>query len=314
MVAEIEKVLKGELGDKLLFNESLSNYVSMKVGGPARFLYETNEIDDLVKAVTTAYNLKIPSQVLGWGSNVIPSDAGFDGLIIINHCSNVAFSGDTSEVIVDSGAPLSKVINLAAGRDLGGLEFLYGIPGSVGGAVYGNAGAFNYEIGDFVKSVILLIEKNEKITIVKRDNEWMRFSYRSSRLKEEFSGVKKPIILTVKLQLVRRRRDEIVKFMQDNLKQKTKLQPLDEKSAGCFFKNPSHSSEGSAGYMLDLAGAKKLRVGGASISKKHANFIINRKNATAKDIRELANKSKELVFEKFNKTLEEEIEFIGEWQ
>lgn len=312
---EIERKLRDELGEELKTNEPLASHVSLGVGGPAEYYYVAKKIEDLVKAITTAYNLNIPYFLLGGGYNIVPSDYGFPGLVIKNECNNIAFSGDTSEVIVDSGVAMSKLINSAAGRDFGGLEFLFGIPGTIGGAVYGNAGAFSYEIGDFVKSVILLMPKDGKMAIVKKDNHWMNFSYRSSKLKTDFIDSKhKPVLLTVKLQLVMRRRDEIISLMQQNLKAKMSSQPLSEKSAGSFFKNLSSNANNSAGYLLDQAGAKKIRVGGAAFSKQHANFLINRKNATASDIKNLANKAKSLVKDKFNKDLEEEVEYVGTWE
>lgn len=311
---EIEKKLKNEFGEDLKQNISLKDFVSLNVGGNAEFFYTAKEVDSLIRIISLAYEFKIPYCIIGGGYNVVPSDSGFAGLVIRNQCSNIAFSGDTSEVIVDSGLMLGKLINLAASKDFGGMEFLFGIPGTVGGAVYGNAGAFKYEIGDFVKSVILLVPKEGKMVIVKKDKKWMDFSYRSSKLKEDFAGDKfKPVILTVKLQLVRRRRDEILSFMQQNLKQKKLSQPLEERSAGSFFKNISQVKEETAGFILDKVGAKKIRIGGAAFSKKHANFLINRKNATASDIRRLADKAKSLVKEKFGKALEEEVEYIGKW-
>lgn len=311
---EIEKKLREELGSDLKLNEPLSAHVSLGVGGAAEYFYVAKKIEDLVRAVTVAYNIDIPYFILGGGYNIVPSDFGFPGLVIKNECNNIAFSENTSEVIVDSGVLIAKLINLSASRDFGGLEFLFGVPGTVGGAVYGNAGSFGYEICNFVKSLIILMPKDGKMTIVKKDNSWMNFSYRSSKLKTAFLSQKhKPVILTIKFQLVMRRRDEIISSMQKNLKQKMSAQPLDEKSAGSFFKNFSNNAENSAGYLLDQAGGKKLRVGGAAFSKKHANFLINRKNATADDIKKLADKAKSLVKQKYNKDLEEEVEYVGNW-
>lgn len=311
---EFDRKLKEELGEDLQQNVSLKKYVSMNVGGEAQYFYVAKNVDDLINAVMKAFELNIPYFVLGSGCNVLPSDLGFSGLVIKNECSNVAFSEDNSQVIVDSGVPMGKLINLAAGRDLGGLEFLFGVPGTVGGAVYGNAGAFSYEMADFVKSVILLVPRGEEMTVVKKSTSWMDFDYRSSKLKKNFINDKhKPVILTVKLQLVRRRRDEILGMMQQNLKTKKSHQPLDERSTGSFFKNIDNNPEHSAGYLLDQAGAKTIRIGGAAVSNKHANFIVNRKNATASDVRRLAQKAKDLVKDKFNLSLEEEIEYIGKW-
>ena len=313
-MSDIEATLERELGEGLRKNVILRDYISMRVGGVADYFYTAKNIDQLAKAVMLAFDLKLPYFILSGGNNVIPSDSGFPGLVIKNDSSNIAFSGDNSQVIVDSGVSLGKLINLAAGRDLGGLEFLFGVPGTVGGAVYGNAGAFNYEIGDYVKSVILLMPKEDKMVVVKKEADWFEFSYRLSKLKSDFLASKfKPVILTVKLQLVRRRKDEILGLMQQNLQKKKSSQPMTEKSAGSFFKNPSANGENSAGYLLDQAGAKKLKVGGATFSKMHANYLINKKNATAKDVRQLAEKAKELVKDKYNVDLEEEVEYIGKW-
>ena len=186
------------------------------------------------------------------------------------------------------------------------------MPGTVGGAIYGNAGAFGYEIGDFVKSVTLLVPRDDKMVIVRHTADGMKFSYRSSKLKEKNTS-EKPVILTATIQLVQRRKDEILRMMQENLAAKRKSQPLDEVSAGSFFKNIGLGRDNAAGYLLESAGAKRLHVGDAAFSKKHANFLINKKNATGADVRKLAETAKELVKEKFNKDIEEEIEYIGRW-
>ena len=309
-----EQKLRQELGIELKMNVVMKDYSSIGVGGVADYYIVANKIDDLIKAVSTSYKLDIPYIVIGGGYNIVPSDSGFPGLVIKNECSNMAFSGENSQVIVDSGLPLAKLINISAGKEFGGLEFLFGIPGTVGGAVYGNAGAFSYEIGDFVKSVILLIPKDGEMAITKKNPEWMEFAYRTSKLKKEYCNQKfKPVILTVKLQLVKRRRDEILGLMQENLGKKKENQPLNERSAGSFFKNIDNTPEHSAGYLLDKVGAKKMRIGGATFSNKHANFLINQKKASADDIRRLADKARDAVKEKFDLELEEEIEYVGKW-
>jgi len=311
---DIDVELRKILGEELQQNVVLRDFVSMRVGGVADFFYTATDISNLTLAVSAAVKLKIPYFILGGGYNVIPSDRGFPGLVIKNDCSNIVFSPDFSGVITDSGVNLGRLINQAASHDLGGLEFIFGVPSTVGGAVYGNAGAFGQSIGDFVKSVTLLVPKDDTVVIVKHSPTWMNFRYRSSALKNDFREEKyKPVILTVTLQLVQRRKDEILRMMQENLRLKKNGQPLAEKSSGSFFKNLGALPENAAGYLLDHAGAKKLRVGGAAFSKKHANFLINHKNATANDVHDLAEKAKELVKEKFDCDLEEEIEYIGRW-
>lgn len=311
---DLDNALRKILGEELRSNVVLRDHVSMKVGGVADYFFTANDITNLTLAVSAAIKLKIPYFLLGGGNNIIPSDLGFPGLVIFNNSSNIAFSPDFSTVIVDSGVNLGRLINQAAGRDLGGLEFLFGVPGTIGGAIYGNAGAFGHAIGDFVKSVTLLTQKDDTVAMVKHSPEWLNFSYRSSTLKTNFiKAGSKPVILTATLQLVQRRKDEIMRLMQANLKAKKNAQPVGEKSAGSFFKNAGDVPEKSAGYLLDKAGAKKMRVGGAAFAKKHANFLINYKNATATDVYNLAEKAKKLVKEKYDLDLEEEVEYIGKW-
>lgn len=311
---EVDEILLKELGDQVQKNVVLKDHVSLKVGGVADYFYVAKKIEDLVNAVSTAYKYKIPYFILAGGYNIIPSDAGFPGLVIKNETSNIVFSPDFSTVIVDSGVQLGKLINMAAGRDLGGLEFLFGVPGTIGGAIYGNAGSFGHEIGDFVKSVTVMSPTPEgKMAISKHTAEWMNFSYRGSELKSENHDGFKPVILTATLQLVQRRKDEILRMMQENLAKKKSAQPTGDASAGSFFKNSGVGVERSAGYLLDKAGAQKIHVGGAEFSKKHANFLINKKNATAQDVRTLAEKAKDLVKEKFDVDLDEEVEYIGRW-
>lgn len=312
---ENDRILQKEFGDRLKRNVVLKDHVSLHVGGVADYFFEAKSIEDLVGAVSVAHKNDIPYFILGGGCNVVPSDAGFPGLVIKNQAENVVFSPDFSTVIVDAGVNLGKLINMAAGRDLGGLEFLFGVPGTIGGAVYGNAGAFGYEIGDFVKSLTLMLpDVDGKMIVSKHTTEWMKYSYRSSRLKRDFADSNfKPVILTVTLQLVQRRKDEILRMMRENLAKKKESQPVGETSAGSFFKNAGDSKEESAGFLLEKSGAKRLRVGGAEFSKKHANYLVNRKNATATEVRVLAEKAKELVKNKFDIDLKEEVEYIGRW-
>ncbi|MFA7253295.1 MAG: UDP-N-acetylmuramate dehydrogenase [Patescibacteria group bacterium] len=309
---DMEKYLFDKLGPEIKQNYPLRDLTSLRVGGVADYFFAAESIADLTAAVSAASSKSIPYFILGGGYNIVPADAGFPGLVIKNESNNIVFNSESSTVIVDSGVSLGRLINLAAGRDLGGLEFLFGVPGTVGGAVYGNAGAFGHAIGDFVKSITLLIPRVDKISIVRHDASWMDFCYRSSRLKEKYTGQNiKPVILTVTLQLAQRRKDEILRLMQVHIGRKKETQPVAEFSAGSFFKNPDKST--AAGLLLDQAGVKKLKFGDACFSKKHANFLINRKNAKASDVRLLAEKAKELVRQKYGIDLEEEIEYIGKW-
>lgn len=307
----MENIFEGKIAG-VQQNVILREMVSLRVGGVADYFVVAETIEELKDAVLAAFSAHVPYFILAGGNNVVPSDSGFPGLVIKNETNNMTFSPESTTVVADSGVNLGKLINLAAGRDLGGLEFLFGVPGTVGGAIYGNAGAHQHSIGDFVKSVTLILPSEEGLRVEKKEAGWMEFDYRGSKLKSDYlESPNKPVILTATLQLAQRRKDEIMRQMQESISYKKDNQPMGELSAGSFFKNPENQQ--AAGYLLEQAGAKKIRVGGAAFSKKHANFLINRHDATASDVRDLAEKAKELVHDKFNVNLKEEVEYIGKW-
>lgn len=314
MKEDIDKVMKDALGNGLKTDVLLRDLTTMGVGGLVDYYFEAKNIDELVDAASIAYKNNVPVLVIGWGSNIIASDYGFSGLVIKNISNNLVFSEEKGQVIADSGISISKLLNIAASNDLGGLEFLAGIPGSLGGAINNNAGAKDYSIGDFVKSITVLEEKGDELQILRHNNKWMDFKYRESKLKKEYkNGRFKPIILTARIQLAHKRKDEILRLIKENFEERKIKQPLGDRSAGSYFKNVGKIKEQAAGYLLDKSGAKKLKEGGAQVSKKHANFIINRDKATARDIRALADKMRELVKKEYSQELEEEVEYIGKW-
>lgn len=320
-------LLAEKLGANLREHEVMRDHFTMHVGGVADFYFEAKTIDDIKKAVDLAIENKIPYFVLGNGSNIIFSDYGFPGIIIKNMTNNIAFMMEKSQVIVDAGVSLQKLILESVSHNLSGLEFLFGIPGTVGGGIYGNAGAYGQSIGDYVKSVTLLMP-SDKSEIVQYDADWLDFGYRCTKLKE-LKGYNKPIILSAKIQLAQSRQEEIMRRLNKWKNDRLGRQPIGF-SSGSFFKNPIPTGlesivstgrksmpvlpkERTAGFMLEKVGAKKMKVGGARISAKHANFIINSENAKAQDIRELAEQARNAVKERFDITLEEEVEYIGQW-
>jgi len=324
------KVLKNGLKENLREHEVLRNHTTMRVGGVCDFYYEAKTTDDLVKAVKLALKADVPYFILGGGSNVIFSDYGFPGLVIKNSASNIAFMQEKSQAIVDAGVPLISFILEATSHNFSGLEFLYGIPGTIGGALYGNAGAYGQAIGDFTKFVTVLIPdgKDGEPEIVQYEAPWMEFDYRESKLKK-MNGFKKPIILSARIQLAQNRQEEIMRRLNSFKEQRLKTQPVGQ-SAGCIFRNPipeelknvtGRGSKGMpelpkerrAGFMLDKAGAKKLRVGSARVSGKHANFILNTNGAKAQEIRQLAEEMRTIVKQKYAINLQEEVEFVGQW-
>jgi len=313
-------------------NEPLSRHTTFGVGGPARFFYYAKSLEDLIRILQFVLKHKIPYLVLGVGSNVVVSDKGFSGLCIKNEARNLSFIKENAQVLSDSGVLLARLIAEAATYDLGGLEFLCGIPGTVGGAIVSNAGTFGGAVGDFVISSTLIFPNGEVRQVTKK---WLNFGYRDCKLRHLSP---RPIVLAVKLQLSTSKREEILRKMQHFKKIRTIKQPT-EPSAGSFFKNPKVDKTWAkkylaqlgekdetiwetvektghipAGWLLERIGAKKMKFKAARVSKKHANFIINYKNkATASQIRELAQNLKKAVNEQFGIVLEEEVEYLGDW-
>ena len=328
----MEKVeyLASKLKTGLREHEVMRDHTTMHVGGVADFYFEAHSAEDLIKAVDAAIEINVPYFILGGGSNVIFSDFGFPGLVIRNMTTNIAFMMEKSQVIVDSGVSLSKLILDSVSHNLAGLEFLFGVPGTIGGAIYGNIGANGQSIGDYLKSVTLLIpgKPGEKSEIVQYPANWFELGYRTSKLKA-MTGKNKPIILSARIQLAQSRQEEIMRRLNTWKNKRIDSQPTGW-SSGCMFKNaipealedtnaygrksmPQLPKERTAGYMLDKSGAKKLKLGGAQVSSKHANFIINTTDARAQDVRRLAEQMRNSVREKFDIELEEEIEYVGQW-
>jgi len=301
--------------DYIIKDKAISRYTSMGVGGPADYLLEAHNLDLLIMGVKWATKNTIPYQIIGRGTNVIVGDSGFRGLIIINRTTGLNFDINESKVIVESGYPLAKLILDSAEHNLGGMESLFGIPGSIGGAVVVNAGTHGVMTGSFIKKASVL-ENGTKIVSVGPD--WFNFQYRQSKLKKQKQ--KHPLVLlNFIMQLQKKKRDQIMDEIKISKQYREKNQPLGEVTAGSIFKNPSLSDaqtnvkEKSAGYLLEQSGAKLLAVDGAKVSKKHANWIINSGNAPASAMRELIDKMRRAVEEKFSVTLEEEVEYIGDW-
>ena len=304
-------------------NISLSQWTTFRIGGRARYWATVKNFDELKKLIHWGNQKRIEILILGGGSNVLIGDRGFDGLVIKNEIKKLKILSESSnqtKVLIGSGINLSKLINFSVENNLTGLEYLAGIPGTVGGAVFGNAGAYGKSLGDFVQRARALNLKSAKINVFSR-NELM-FSYRQSFFKKN----QRWFIGEVEIQLERgksvgRSRELTRKILTErNSKIPTGF------SAGCIFKNyqikrndpllkkfPEIGSRFgekgivSAGYLIENAGLKGKRNGGAMISLKHANFIINSGQATANDVYQLINLIKQKVYDKFGIELEEEI-------
>lgn len=314
--------MTNEIINQIIQNEPLASLTTMKVGGCARYFVRVKSAVELVEVVQYALKKRWPYFVLGGGSNIIISDTGFDGLVIKNEATEVLVDAVHSIVQADSGARVGKVAAQSASAGLSGAEFYFGIPGTVGGAVYGNAGLRGHETADILKDAILLTEKEGKAVVVKRSASWFEYTYRDSRLKRT-TDKQKPVIISARLQLYPARSEVILARTQEFLGHRKGAamagggqhawQPTGLACAGCIFQNPSTDPEMAAGRLLDQAGVKRLRKGGAAVAKEHANFIYNKRNATARDIYSLIEQARERVKSKFDVDLDLEVELIGQF-
>ncbi len=282
-----------------LINEPLSKHTTFKIGGNADVFVKIHSEETLCKICSFCKD-KYKLLVIGNGSNLLVSDVGFRGVVL--HIgllfSNMQMIDETS-FICNAGAPLSTVCNFALSRSLGGLEFAYGIPGTLGGAAYMNAGAYGGEMSYVVEKVNYVTLDGQK-GCYKKDE--LDFSYRHS----VFCDSNK-IITSAVLRLENKNKDEISALMKENiLKRKTK-QPLEFGSAGSVFKRPQGYF---AGKLIEDCGLKGYTIGGAQVSEKHAGFIINIGNATCKDVLSLIDVIKQKVLQNFGVFLETEVKFI----
>lgn len=289
------------VGQKLERSVPLRDYSHFKIGGNTDYFFSASSINELEKVVLLARDYSFPFYIIGGGFNCLFDDSGFRGLIIQNCAKGVKVLSQGG-IETDSGTPLRDLLHFCVGRGLGGLEFLAGIPGTVGGAVYGNAGAFHQNIGECLTEAVILKTGGN---IVQVDQEYFSFDYRDSLLKS--SG---DILLTAVLKAQMQDLEKIKAKIKENLENREKKHPpWDVPCAGSFFKNPQLPSgeKVPAARLLEKVGAKYLEVGGAAVFKNHANFIINRGNACAKDVLRLASVLKKRVKQEFNVGLEEEV-------
>ncbi|MDP2939400.1 MAG: UDP-N-acetylmuramate dehydrogenase [Candidatus Omnitrophota bacterium] len=307
---ELIRIVKG----KVKFNEPLFKHTTLRVGGCADVWFEPKDLLDLARVLKLSREKKIPIFIIGAGSNLLISDNGIKGIVLklaspffatIKFKENYAFVG--------AGLNLNKLVNLAKENNLSGCEFLAGIPGTLGGALVMNAGVKDifskngryFSIADLLKEVKVLGLDGKLKTLKKRD---IRFGYRSSSLS-------KFIIICAKLELKPMSKETISSLTRKFISYKSKIQDLKSPSAGCVFKNPINSFKetNSAGKMIDASGLKGKEIGGACVSKIHANFILNKHRAKAKDILKLMHLIKNRVKQRFNVSLVPEIKIVGKF-
>jgi UDP-N-acetylmuramate dehydrogenase len=281
---QIEERIQGKL---------LSSLSTFGIGGPARFYCQARTIEELSHAIRWAREENLPFFILGNGSNCLFDDRGYKGLVIHNRLIFCEQNG--LSIQAGAGMRFSLLGHQTAQNNLGGLEFALGIPGTVGGAVYMNAGANGQDTSQTLQEVSFLSETGEVQTFLRRD---LAFSHRHSSFHQLRGSILSARFLLRENPFARARQLEMIQ-------KRTASQPVKEKSAGCVFRNPSDQM--SAGALIDRCGCKGWTVGGAQVSQIHANFIINRTNALAQDVRALMRQVQDCVLEKSGVRLEPEI-------
>jgi len=298
--------LERRLSLKVLRNEPLAEHTTMRVGGPADLLVTIRDRFALRGLVRLASSRGWPLRILGRGSNVVVGDAGIRGIVALNRSAGYDVNLAAGTISFDSGVPMAKASTIAAEAGLTGLEFALAIPGNIGGAIWANAGAHGGEMAAITTSVTLLRADGTEVEIPVAE---AAFSYRESRFKRpEGSG---EVILGATVALTPGEPDLIKAHLEEIRRWRREHQPLGIPSAGSVFRNPP--GELSAGALIEAAGMKGVRIGGAEVSEMHANWILNRGGATAADIHALHDACRDAVSAKSGITLATEIAFIGEF-
>ena len=301
MIDRIKDYIKNNTESKVLVDELMKNHTTYGIGGPVDLFILPSNKEDLIKVfeISKKYNQEV--NVVGSGSNLLVSDNGIRGVVIcIKNCLN-NLDVEDNKIYAECGVMLGKLVKHSIKNNLKGLENLIGVPGTLGGALIMNAGAWGCEISNCLESVELIDpDKNEVITLAKSEID---FSYRSSSFKNG------SILLSALFHMDysdKKMIEDSSKIAQFGRKD---TQPLNYRSAGSVFKNPS--KEKPAGMLIDKAGLKGLTIGGAQISEKHANFFINKENAKANDMLMLIKKAKNMVKEKFDVDMNLEVKLMG---
>lgn len=282
--------------------EPMKKHTTFRVGGCARYLVEPGDVQQLSAVVNACREQKVPYYVVGNGSNLLVSDAGYNGVIIhlFKNMSEIRTEGN--HMILQAGALLARAARTACREGLSGLEFASGIPGTVGGALVMNAGAYGGEMKDVVSRVTVLTSEGEPREYTK---EQMAFGYRRSRLTEEAG-----IVLETEFTLHPGRTEEIQARMEELKEKRVLKQPLEYASAGSTFKRP----EGHfAGKLIEDAGLRGFRIGDAQVSEKHCGFVINRGNASASEIAEVIRQVQDRVYAHSGVRIQTEVKFLG-WE
>ena len=300
MQRDYKKGAKGLIEGRVLFDAPMRQFTSIKVGGPADSLFFPKDVDELRKLVRYARRKSIPFFILGKGTNLVVRDKGVRGWVIslTQGMKKIQLNGEVVEA--EGGLPLQRLVQFTLQKGLTGLEPFFGIPGTVGGGLAMNAGAWGAELKDVLRSITLMKDDGE---VVERSRPRLKFSYRRLDLPSSW------IILKGRFQLKKGKKEEILERVKSYSEMRERTQPLDSPSAGSIFKNPK---EGPAGKWIEEAGLKGFRMGQAMISDRHANFIINLGKATAGEVIDLMELVERKIYEKKGISLEREVKVVGE--
>jgi UDP-N-acetylmuramate dehydrogenase len=309
------------LGDRFKENEPMSKHTNFRIGGPAKYFVEVKSAEELQHVLSIADSNSFRTCILGGGSNMLVSDQGFDGVMI--KIAMREMSIDKNRVHADSGVPMILLARKVGEAGLAGLEWAITLPGTVGGAVRGNAGCYGGETKDYLVEAVVLSEEK----VVTRSNEELRFGYRESLIKHSSD-----IVLSATFELPLGDPEMIKQLMDSNLLKRKAAQPTDAGSAGCMFKNFDISSDEeleqiktrleltpemiasrriSVGWLIDQLDLKGFGIGGAKVSEKHGNFLVNSGNATADEIVQLIAFIKTRARDTYGIILQEEVQYVG---
>jgi len=297
---DYQKEAEGLIKGRVLFDAPMRQFTSIKVGGPADALFFPKDLDELRKLVRHARRRSIPFFILGEGTNLVVREKGVRGWVISMNQGLKKVRMDGEEIEAEAGLPLQRLVQFSIQKGLTGLEPFFGIPGTVGGGLAMNAGAWGIELKDVVKSISLMKEDGE---IVEWPRRRLRFSYRKLNILPSW------IILKGWFYVKKGRREEILEKVRSYSEMRKRTQPLGHPSAGSIFKNPK---EGPAGKWIEEVGLKGFRMGQAMVSDRHANFIINLGKATAEEVINLMELVERKTYEEKGISLEREVRVVGE--
>ncbi len=307
--SELKKQLKNRFFDRIRFDEPMAAHTTFRVGGPADAFVTVTDESEMIYLVKWLKENDLPFFIVGGGTNLLVRDAGIRGVVIsmAKGLAKISRQG-TTMLSAMAGGSLNALCRFAINHGLAGLNFALGIPGTVGGAIRMNAGAWKGDMSNVLDSIRIICPDGRIESV---DKTGLAFSYRSLLISDANGrDLAASVIIEGRFSLSPQSPESLKEEADSLLRARKNSQPTGFASAGCFFRNPDNLE--SAGKLIDLAGGKGLRVGDAQVSTKHANFIVNRGRATAEDILRLMDIVQEAVFKKFNITLEPEVKIVGD--